>query len=851
MWKKITCLALLVAVFGILANVQRAQSKAKQVASVHTLAASLATTATDPVSDPQPASTLLPPGATTVALTVQSAVNTKCAYAVGEAKPLAAMTRFDQQTSATTHQTVVRGLNPDPNTVNEVYVRCESAPDFVLHLRYRSLSHANPTYPRTGNLWGSQPFMDKDLADAARIDLWLGAGFKPDQIRALRQLNPNIRILTSMNAIEDSALPDDYYLKDIYGQKVEVWPNFYRLNLTKAYVAEYQARRAYDLILNSDLMFDGIFFDNVMTTQAWQTKDINGNPFLVDANEDGVQDDAAVFDAAWKAGVFHEMQTFRALMPNAILTGHSLNIDEPGIAPLFNGISMGFWTAKVLEDKMLFSEAWNTYTAWHDHAQAPVTTMFEAAPLEQISYGYGYAPWDTIPPATLEFARTYYPWMRFGLALTLLNDGYFAYEYGDTWHGQDWWYDELAFDLGYPLGPAQRIEMADNTAANVIENGDFEQPLDPLWRLWVNTGSAATVTRGTGDTAARGSVAQVTISATAGTDWHVALAQYGRALQQGFPYDVTFWAKSDKPRTLTLNAQKGAPNWDNYGLNQPVTIGTSWQEYTVTFAPNATVNDARIQFLLGATTGTVWLDDVRVIRHPAEVYRREFTNGLVLLNGTRQRREIVVGPGWQRLRPTSGQPQAPLDERILDDDDPTFATTGVWTATTYDSGLWKTQGPFYHNWGKALHERAGTTGEARWNLAITAADTYTITAWWPAAPAATTWNPNVTYAVVANGQVIATQTADQRTAGDQWHFIATVPLRPEDQPYIRLQCAGSAPCVADALHIRSQQRYNDGSPATKVILQPLDGIVLQRQSPGTPAPALPYHLYLPAVLALR
>jgi hypothetical protein len=40
--------------------------------------------------------------------------------------------------------------------------------------------------------------------------------------------------------------------------------------------------------------------------------------------------------------------------------------------------------------------------------------------------------------------------MRFGLAFTLMNDGYFAYEYGDTWHGNDWWYDELNVDLGYP-----------------------------------------------------------------------------------------------------------------------------------------------------------------------------------------------------------------------------------------------------------------------------------------------------------------------------------------------------------------------------------------------------------------
>ncbi len=843
MGKRVIRIALFALLFGLLISIQKARGANEAISVLAQPGGSLPAAPADPIINPQPVSTLLPPGTTTLTLTVQSTVNTVCRYAVGEAKPLAAMTLFEKDSGAINHQASVRGLNPDPNTVNEVYVRCASAPDFVLHLRYRSLSPANPAYPRTGNLWGSAQYIDKAPADIARIDLWLGPDFKPDQIRSLRQINPHIRILTSMNAIEDKNLPDDYYLKDIHGNKIEVWPGYYRLNLTKPYVAEYQAQRAYTLILNSDLMFDGIFLDNVMTTQSWQTKDIYGNPFLVDANEDGLQDDETTFDAAWAAGVFHEIKTLRALMPNAIITGHSLNIAEPGVGELFNGISMGFWPAKVLEDQMLFNNVWDTYTAWHEHAQSPITTMFEASPLEQISYGYGYAPWDTVPPATLEFARTYYPWMRFGLALTLMNDGYFAYEFGDTWHGNDWWYDELNFNLGYPLGAAQRVEMSDNSSTNLLDNGDFEQPPDSMWLLWSNvgTGSAAQLTRTANDPPRSGNAARIDISAASGVDWHIALSQYGRSFQQGFTYALSFWAKSDKPREITVNAQKGSPAWDNYGLWQQVTISPTWQLYTVSFEANATVNDARLQFLLGQTTGTVWLDDVQLTRRPADVYRREFTNGLALLNGTRQPHEITIGLGWQRLR---GE-QAPLDERILDDDGPTFSTTGAWTQTTYDSGLWKTQGPFYHNWGKALHERTGTDGEAHWDLGITAADTYTLTAWWPAAPAAATWAANATYEVVANGQVIAKQIVDQRTGGDQWHPIAEVRLRPEDKAYIRLSCPGSAPCVADSIHVRSQARYNDGSPVTKVTLQPLDGIVLQRNPSEA---SLPYHVYLPSIV---
>lgn len=701
MKKWIAAIVLAMVLFGAQQMVRRVFS-VTQLAPLAEGQRAIARSQTDPITNPQPPSTLLPAGATTVALTVQTAVDTACAFAVGEAAPFSEMTPFDAGAGTTSHQMVVSGLNPDPNTVNEVYVRCAADPLFVLPLRYRSLSHPNPSYPRVGNLWGSKRFLDKDPADVARIDLWLGAGFKPEQIRQLRKVNPHILVLTSLNAIEDPNLPDDYYLKDIHGQRVEVWPGYYRLNLTKSYVAEHQAQRAYELILNSDLMFDGIFFDNVMTTQSWQTQNIYGQPFLVDANEDGVQDDPKTFDAAWKAGVFYELATFRALMPHAIVSGHSMNIDEPGIASYFNGISMGFWPANVIEGEMLFEQVWHTYESWHRLAQPPVVTMFEASPLDQIAYGYGYAPWADIPPSTLEFARTYYPWMRFGLALTFMNDGYFAYEYGDTWHGQDWWYDELDFDLGYPIGPAQQIELANHDSQNLVENGNFEQPTAAPWTFWANQSAdyVATVTRDTGDAAVGAASTRVDIETTAGTSWQITLAQYNRSLERNTIYDLTFWAKSDQPRTISLYMQKGSPEWDGYGLSQKVPIGTTWQEYTVSFAANATIDDARLQFAFGETTGTVWLDHVRLNRHPADLYRREFTNGLVLLNGSRDPQEIAVGPGWQRL---FGQ-QAPRTDWIIDDDTPSFSTSGTWGETTYDSGEWKTSGPFYHNWGKGLHE---------------------------------------------------------------------------------------------------------------------------------------------------
>ncbi|MGO8837117.1 MAG: LamG-like jellyroll fold domain-containing protein [Limisphaerales bacterium] len=784
-----------------------------------------------PITNPQPPSTLLPVGATSVSLTVQTADNTTCAYAVAQPLPFAQMTAFDSGAGSQLQSTVINSLNPDPNAVNDVYVRCAAQPDYLLHLQYRALSEANPPYPRKGNLWGWWLWLTNGLPYMSRVDLWLGATPSADQCVALRQLNPHLRILTSINAVENTGLPDDYYLKDIYGNRIEVWPGSYRLNLTKSYVADYQAQFAYQTVLGTGLMADGVFFDNVMTSQSWLTTDIYGNPVQIDANEDGIPDDPATLDAAWRAGVLRELQTFRQLMPNAIISGHTMDTYDPDIFGLFNGRSIGFHTSDVLEGRMAFSTLLTMYNDWLGLAVPPPNTMIESSPMAQISYGYGYSPLTAIPPSTLEFARTYYPYVRFGLALTLLNDGFFAHEFGDTLHGNNWWYDELDYNLGYPLGPAQLVSLPGLTATNLIVNGGFENPLSDSWSGDAATGCTAVFSQQTANAAVGNACARIDVSQTTGIDWNIELAQYNRSLIQGVSYDDTFWARADTNRYITVCSQKGSPNWDNYGLYQLVWITTNWQQYTVSFTANATVSDARLQFFVGASTGTVWLDDVHLTPSPPQIYRRDFNYGSVLLNATRQVQNVSVGSGFHRLTGS----QAPMYEWIIDDLDPAFSTIGTWTNVVYDSGYETVVGPYYHSWAGSSHPELAPGGEANWQLAIPADDTYTISAWWPAAPQASNWTSQASFQVVSGGIVVASTNADQTTSGDQWHDLANVQLFATNATYVRLT-APQGICVADALHVFSQSRYNNGQPAATVRLQPMDGIILQRDQPTFVSP---------------
>lgn len=802
-----------------------------------------------PITDPEPPSTLLAPGATTVRLSVKTADITRCAWAVGLPVPFDQMTAFDSGASSQTHQTLVTGLNPDPNFVNDVYIRCAAHPDYLLHLQYRAISTANPPFPRKGNLWGWGLWLGNGLSYLSRVDLWLGATPRPDEAASLRQLNPHLRILTSINAVEAVGLPDDYYLKDIHGNRIEVWPGSYRLNLTKPFVADYQARAAYQTVLDTGLMADGVFFDNVMTSQSWLTTDIYGQAVQIDADEDGLADVPATLDAAWKAGVFREIQSFRQLMPNALVSSHSTDIYEPGIGDLFNAVSIGFRTSDVLENRMPFSTLLATYNDWMSRAVAPQITMIESSPMAQISYGYGYSPLSVVPPATLEFARTYYPYVRFGLVLTLLNDGFFAHEFGDTFHGNNWWYDELDFDLGYPLGPAQLVSLPGQAGTNLIANGGFENPLSDSWSGEAASGCVAAFSRQTTNAAAGTACARIDVSQTTGVDWNIELAQYNRALTQGVSYDAAFWARAGTNRYITVCSQKGSPNWDNFGLYQAVWITTNWQFYTVSFTANATTSDARLQFFVGATTGTVWIDEVRLSPTPPQIYRRDFNYGIVLLNGTRQVQNIAIGPGFHRLTGA----QAPMYEMILDDQDPAFTSTGSWTNAALDSGLWKASGPYYHSWAGSMHLQAAPGGEADWQLPIPADDTYTLSAWWPAAPQAADWTTQAVFQVIANGTVVATSQLDQSTGGDQWHDLATVPLLAANTNRVRLTAA-HGPCAADALHVRSASRYNNGQAAAALRLQPMDGILLQRDEAAFASPAFGLasvssnHLSLPVTL---
>ena len=785
---------------------------------------------------------LLPTGSSSTPLTFTTSQATACRYSVGSAAPWSSMQPFDSG-EVTSHSGTIYGLSPDPRVTNSIYFACDVNPAYPTVLTYRSLP-AYGSYPHIGSIWTGKTILTNSPAQASQIQLFLGAGFTPAQAVQNRSTNPNMLILPAINTMETvngtPAVPASYFLRSTAGNMIQDWPGDFVLNLTNPAVVQFMANYAAQTAAQGGYAFDGIFFDNVRTTISNLT-DMYGNPVAIDINGDGVADNGPALDAAWSAGVYGEIAAFRQLMPNALASGHlGATPPSPTALAALNGDSLLFPVVDIREGTAAFSSLANAYQSWFVSGQSPAITMLESSPPNQIAYGYGYTPLTAALPSTVAFGQTFYPNMRFGLANALMNDGFSAYDFGDTGVGVDWWYDEYTFNLGTPLGPATQIGLTG--VSNMLANAGFESGFTG-WNLDINAPASARVVADTSIVAQGNNSAHISVTTAGSAAWQVSFEQDSVALTAGVSYQLQFWARADNPRNVIVNEMGGAPTYAAYGPQTSVAITTSWVLYTVSFVAAATANDGRIQFFMGDAAGNVWIDGVVLSLAPSALYRRDFTNGTVLLNGTTTPQTISVGSGFQRFSGT----QAPMYQYIIDDAAPAFNTAaGSWNTVTYDTGYWSTGGgetvnpPYYHAWNRTLHQVSGS-GTAQWSLNIPANGTYTIQAWLPAAPNASSFTNNAVYQIVSGGTVVYSTTLNQTTAsaGDQWHTIGTVNLTAAGNPYLQITNAGSGLLNADAIYVTSAALYNNGAAAASVTLSAMDGILLQRQTPiAAPATTL-------------
>jgi hypothetical protein len=540
-------------------------------------------------------------------------------------------------------------------------------------------------------------------------------------------------------------------------------------------------------------------------------------------------------------------------------------------------MSIGFTVPQMVEGFTPFSAGLALYDAWMTRpAPSPRVTMVEGAVRFQLGYGYGFdddlrvlvhgacenshsdpsAPMPGIGgacsptqpqapgyllPQTYLFARSEYAYFRFGLAFTLMRDGYFTHELGDSWHGMDWDYDELGVRLGRALGAAAPARVLSPPPPPV-------PPVVPLsnttWFLWVRAGAAnaswALDPAAPPFPGAPPSARVDVMGGDASAD-SIDLYQPPLALQGGGGYALAFWARASVDGVpLHLNAREQGGDWHSYGLDADVVLTAAWALYNVSFAAAADSGGAPARlswWLARAPAGaSVWLNSPSLsgAAAPLPVLQREFECGVALVNGHSE--AVVVNLSAAPLRRLTGV-QAPRVQLIVDDASPAFhAGAGAWEVVSFDSGYDENSpsseqvrpaNGFFHHWARGARRAVGG-GAASFDLAVPAAGRHNVSIWFSAAvPARSLWSTAAKF-TISPGDPTSTIVDLTRQGGDEWLLLFSgVPLGPGSA--LNVECpAGDGDCIADAVLVESEARFNDGAPAPQVELAPFDGIILQR-----------------------
>ena len=254
---------------------------------------------------------------------------------------------------------------------------------------------------------------------------------------------------------------------------------------------------------------------------------------------------------------------------------------------------------------------------------------------------------------------------RLGLGLTLMDEGYYGHENSAT--HPDPWYDEFAVNvtpgsasygvatpsnpnneaalranlgwLGNPYGERRRIfdHSAFNINQSLLSSGSFDNNINGWSGLYVNVNRDTSVKKD-------GSAG---IHVSTMTSYQVELNQAKLKgpkvdLVKDTQYSLVFSARSTSEREFTAGV--GAQ------INRFI-VGPDWRRFIYTFTAEKTAN-LPVAFGVGREKQPMWFDSVYLFEGNANVFRRDFENGTVIVNATPSVRTFNLGEDYQRISGT-------------------------------------------------------------------------------------------------------------------------------------------------------------------------------------------------------
>lgn len=386
--------------------------------------------------------------------------------------------------------------------------------------------------------------------------------------------------------------------------------------------------------------WNGLFLDRFCTSLSWMQTPSDSTDYVRAGYPSFV-----AFDAAWFAATDTLANRMRRRAGNTpIFIG---NCGQGNKYAAFNG-----WMRENFP--LQNGGTWET-----NMFRDPGGYLFEQ-PLTRSPYAGWMTSWptDNVTPYSSENMRR----ARFALGSAALGDGLGTLNppnIDPTTGYMTWWYDEYSVDcpsgistagaantgwLGRAQGPSREMIWLDPAIedAGGLDPG-FEVGLSPGWVF--TTSNSSTFTHDLSTAAVGAASARVTIPASAGTINSAVVTSTGTVFYLFGTYAATFWARASTPRTIgviALNANTGQPyEW------LELAIDTTWRQYRVKM--NGQLGTAKIQFRVGGTTGSVWLDDVHFQRGAPSIHRRDFDYGVVLVNPGSQPLNVSMERNYRRL----------------------------------------------------------------------------------------------------------------------------------------------------------------------------------------------------------
>ncbi|MFA0760404.1 MAG: hypothetical protein HZLCBSQH_000498 [Candidatus Fervidibacterota bacterium] len=101
---------------------------------------------------------------------------------------------------------------------------------------------------------------------------------------------------------------------------------------------------------------------------------------------------------------------------------------------------------------------------------------------------------------------------------------------------------------------------------------------------------------------------RITVTKQGTQGWHVQFHQPNLKVQADRPYTVSFWAKAERPCTITVGISQAHEPWQNLGFQANVRLTQEWREFRFTGMLSQGDDNARLIFSnLGSQTTTYWL----------------------------------------------------------------------------------------------------------------------------------------------------------------------------------------------------------------------------------------------------